>query len=763
MTDFAHLHVHSDYSLRDSIASIEELVTRAASLGMKHLALTDDDNLFGVLHFQRECEKQGIHPVIGCQFSMPPNSRLNLRERSGYYPLILLAAGGEGYRNLVKLSSYSNTARKIDDELLAGHHEGLIGLSGSPDGEIQSLILSGDSESAEKLAVWFQDTLGPQNFYLELQNHGIAGQKELNEALGALSRRTGIPLAATNNVCYIDREDAAAHDIKLCISYGKRREESDRLRFQSDEHYFKTGDEMAALFPDYPEAVSNTIAIAERCAAKIPLPGLQLPDFNVPQGFTNTAGYLTYLTLQGLKKRYRHGTAEARERAEYELGVIIKAGFSNIFLITADFVHWARKHDIPVGPGRAAVPGSIVAYALGITNIDPLKYHLLFEQFINPLHPETPRFAIDFADDRREEVIHYITEKYGTNRVGGIITFGRFWAKMVFQDVGRALNIDIGTMSIMTSTIPKDPRITLKKAFEEEPKFRKAMKNPEYRELFSLSQKLEGKIRHCSLWAGIVIGKTDLIDYVPLYRDRSGIIATQFSDDVLEDCGLAVFDLSGRTVLTKIRNIEKLFRRMVGRAISFSIDEVPLDYEDVFKLFGKGDTDGIFSFEFPFKSEERLQKILRRLKPEKIEDLIALTALYRPELMKHIDRFIDCKRGRRTVEYLHPCLEDILKETYGLIIYQEQIIEIIRRIAGYDPGQADLLFGVLDKNDRNTTGREKKLFIAGAVRQGFTEQDADRVFESLASFAPHSFSKSHAVADTLVSYQLAFLKAHFPW
>ncbi|MDR2028028.1 MAG: DNA polymerase III subunit alpha [Treponema sp.] len=767
MTDFVHLHVHSDYSLLDGAASVENLAAKAQALGMKHLAITDHGNMFGAIKFRQECEKKGIHPIIGSEFYMAQGSRF---EKTGseygnkYYHLVLLAANEQGYRNLMKLSSYSYTEGfyykpRIDEELLTRYSQGLIGLSACIAGEIPSLILEGNPEGAEKRARWFRELLGDDNFYLELQDHGLEEQKRVNPLIIELSRRTGIPLVVTNDIHYLERDDSAAQDILLCISTNKKRNDERRLRFGSDEFYFKTGEEMAALFPDCPEAIGNTVRIAERCKTEIPTPGPLLPDFEIPPGFSDADQYLKALTMEGLEKRYPGKVETVRDRAEYELGVITSMGFTGYFLIVADFINWAKAHNIPVGPGRGSGAGSIVAYALQITDIEPLKYNLLFERFLNPNRVSMPDFDVDFCFERRGDVIEYVTEKYGKNRVGQIITFGTLKAKAVIKDVARALDIPLEESNMIAKLIPEDPKMTLKKAFEQEPKLRELEKTPKYQELFAIARRLEGKNRHNSFHAaGIVIGKTDLTDYVPLYRDsKTGAIASQFTMDVLEDCGLVKMDFLGLKTLTLIKNTENLIRRRGGEYTAFNINTISEADEATYKMLGEGKSTCVFQFE-----SEGMQNILKQAKPNKLEDLIALNALYRPGPMDNIPQFIDSKWGRQPIEYPDPCLETILKETYGVIVYQEQVMQVAQTIAGFSLGQADNLRRAMGKKKIEVMVKEKEKFIAGAVERGFSRQDADRIFEILVPFAGYGFNKSHAAAYSLLAYQTAYLKANFP-
>ncbi|MDR2397837.1 MAG: DNA polymerase III subunit alpha [Spirochaetaceae bacterium] len=767
MIDFVHLHVHTDFSLLDGAASAESLAAKAAALGMKHLAITDHGNLFGILKFRDACEKAGIRPIIGSEFYMAPGSRF---KKSGseygnkYYHLVLLAKNAEGYKTLIKLSSYSYTEGfyykpRIDAELLTQYHGGLIGLSACVAGEIPSLLLEGKREAAEERARWFRDLLGEGNFYLELQDHRLPIQQKVNPAIIELSRCTGIPLVVTNDIHYLEREDAQAQDILLCISTQKKKSDEKRMRFDTDEFYFKTAEEMAALFPEYPEAMANTVRIAEQCQTEIPSPGPLLPDFAIPPGFSDANAYLRHLTQEGLAVRYPGRREEVQERAQYELDIIIKMGFTGYFLIVADFINWAKEQDIPVGPGRGSGAGSIVAYALRITDIEPLKYNLLFERFLNPERVSMPDFDVDFCNQRREEVIAYVTQKYGQERVGQIITFGTLKAKAVLKDVARALGFGLEESNRITKLIPEDPKMTLQKALEEEPKLRELAQDPSYQELFAVAKKLEGKNRHSSIHAaGIVIGKTDLTDYVPLYWDpKTKAVASQYTMDLIENQGLVKMDFLGLKTLDLIKNTLDLVRRRGGTYAAFSMDAISETDEATYRMLGEGKSSGVFQFESP-----GMQKILKQAQPNKIEDLIALNALYRPGPMDYIPQFIESKWGRKPIEYPDPCLEDILKETYGVIVYQEQVMQVAQRIAGYSLGQADILRRAMGKKKKEVMVKEKEKFIAGAKARGFKEKDADRIFEILIPFAGYGFNKSHAAAYSVVAYHTAYLKANFP-
>ncbi|GHT85834.1 DNA-directed DNA polymerase [Spirochaetia bacterium] len=792
MTDFVHLHVHSDFSLQDAAVSALALADRAEALGMRYLALTDHGNMFGAMEFLAACKetvndkgehekrKNPIKPIIGCEVYVSPGSRTEKKgaeKDNKYYHLVLLATNRRGYVNLMKLCSFAYTEGfyyrpRVDDELLAKYHEGLIALSACVSGEIPKLIRAGKADEAEQKALHYRDLFGPDNFYLEIQDHGIPAatlrgplsQGQINEALAGISRRTGIPLVATNDVHYLTQADAAAHDILLCIGTGKLRTEEKRKRYYGDQFYLKSGDEMAALFPEYPEAVANTVRIAERCVTDVPQIKTEelsqyLPEFEIPDGFPNADAYLRHLTREGLAKRYPAMPEAVRDRAEYELGVIIQMGFTGYFLIVADFINWAKERGIDVGPGRGSGAGSIVAYALRITDIDPLKYSLLFERFLNPERISMPDFDVDFCNERRGEVIDYVTNKYGKEQVGQIITFGTLGAKQVIKDVARTLNISIPESEAISKLISVTPKITLKKAMEDEPKLREFEQDPRYTELFSLARKLEGLHRHASLHAaGVVIGKSALHDFVPLYWDhKTNGIATQYTMGFLENCGLVKMDFLGLKTLDLIKHTEELIRRRGGDSADFDINTIDEHDPAPFAMLADEKNEGIFQFDKSWWKD-----YLKKAKPESIEDLTALTSLGRPGPMDNMPQFIESKNGTRKISYPDPSLEGALKETYGVIVYQEQVMEVAQIIAGYSMGQADLLRRAMGKKKMEVMVKEKEKFIAGAVARGYPKEKADEIFELLIPFAGYGFNKSHAAAYATLSYRTAWLKAHFP-
>ncbi|MDR2717953.1 MAG: DNA polymerase III subunit alpha [Treponema sp.] len=794
MNNFVHLHVHSDFSLQDAAVSVHSLADRAEELGMTHLALTDHGNMFGIMEFIAACRKREkpVNPIIGCEVYVSPDSRFEKKgteNENRYYHLVLLAANREGYFNLVKLCSLAYTEGfyyrpRVDEELLKQYHGGLIALSACVSGEIPRLIRAGKTAEAEQKALHYSELFGADeqgnpNFYLELQDHGIPAetlrgplsQRDINTEIIAISRKTGIPLVATNDVHYLNREDYIAHDILLCIGTAKFRTDEKRKKYYGDQFYFKTADEMAELFAGYPEAIENTVRIAQRCVADVPNIGVKelthyLPDFDIPPDFENADVYLRHVAGDGLAKRYAQEKTDGglawrqiEERCEYELKVIIEMGFTGYFLIVMDFINWAKGRDISVGPGRGSGAGSIVAYSLRITDIDPLKYGLLFERFLNPDRISMPDFDIDLANEGRDDVINYVTAKYGEDRVGQIITFGTLGAKAVIKDVARTLGISIDEAEKIAKLIPFRPGITLKQAFKEEPRLQEMEADPRYTEMFALARKLEGLNRHSSLHAaGVVIGKSVLHNLVPIFKDtKTGAIATQYDMNHLETCGLVKMDFLGLKTLDVIRHTEELIRRRGGEYANFKVETAPENDEATFKMLGEGQSFEIFQF-----ASDGMRNILKQVKPDKIEDLIALNALYRPGPMENIPQFIDSKNGRQAIHYPDPRLEDVLKETYGVIVYQEQVMQVARIIAGYSLGQADVLRRAMGKKKKEILDAEKIPFLEGAVQQGYSKTRAGEIYDMLVPFAGYGFNKTHAAAYSVIAYHTAYLKANFP-
>ena len=779
--EFVHLHVHSDFSLCNSTATVMDLADRAEQLGMKHLAITDSGNMFGVMDFINACQRREnpINPIIGCEMYVTTGSRFEKEEpENGNHRLVLLAENREGYLNLCKLCSLAHIEGfhrhpRVDDELLGQYHKGLIALSGCACGEIPRLILEGKTEEAEQKTLHYRNIFGENNFYLEIQDQVIPAeilkshlsQQELNKTIADISKRTSIPLVVTNNVHYLEMKDATAHDVLLCIGEGKQRDDAERKRLYGNQFYLKSGDEMIALFAEYPEAIANTVRIAERCVVDLPMvePFHHLPEFEIPQGFSDASDYLRNIATRGLEKRYPKEKEnggdkwkEIHERLEHELDIIKAKGASNYFLIVMDYVNWARDHDIPIGSGFASTSGSIVAYSLQITNVDPIKYGLIFERFLNPELITFPNIAINFGNTGCNKVVNYIAEKYGKDRVGRIVYFKTFGAKRVFKKAARTMGFSAKKIA---KFIPNRYGITLEQAFSEVPILRKMEKNPRYAELFSTARKLEGLNRRCRLHdSGVVVGKTDLLHIVPVFKEPiTGAIASQYNMLHLEKIGLPNMYFMGLTALDVIRVCEDLIRNRGWEYTNFHIENIPEDDGKTFALFAQGDTVGVFQFDSCGNRD-----VLKRTRPQTMSDLVALNALYRPEAMDNISRFMESKNGLRAIEYPDSSLEDILNETYGVIVYQEQVMQIIRRVAGYSLGEADILRREMGKRRLHIIESEKTKFIESAARQGYSRKRANRIFDILISFAGYAFTKAHAVACVKVAYQMAYLKANFP-
>jgi DNA polymerase-3 subunit alpha len=787
MTDFVHLHVHTDYSLLDGAAKIKPLVARAKALGMKALAITDHGNMCGALNFENECKENGIKPIIGCEFYMAGGSRTNksgTEEGNRYYHLILLAKNEQGYKNLVYLTSRSYTEGfyykpRIDTELLEIYHEGLVCLTACIAGELPQLLLADKEGRATELIAYYKNLFGAENYFIELQDHGLDGQKNLNKLLIEIAKKTNTPMVVTNDSHFILREDWEAHEILTCIGQKITLKDPKHTRFYQSytkEHYLKSGDEMATLFPDYPEMVKNSVRIADMCNCKIPLYETEqlkecLPIYQIPEEFKTEEEYIRHLVYSGLQKRYSNVTDEIRERAELELSTIIRMGFIGYFLIVWDFITWAKQNDIPIGPGRGSGAGSIAAYAMGITDIDPLKYKLLFERFLNPERISMPDFDIDISNEGRQAVIEYTRQKYGDAQVGHIVTFGTLAPKAVIKDVGRALDIPLSEVIALTDRVPDSPKTHLKDAFEtnsEIPgsgRLAEMRHDPRYEHLFDICFKLEDVRRNTSLHAsGIVIGKSPLPDWAPvmIVKDNKSekkdeyVTATQYTMDIIEPCGLIKMDYLGLKTLSIIKNTVKLIVQKKGFE-DFSIETIDEHDDRAFDLFCKGKTTGFFQFESP-----GMVKVLRQAKPRSIEELTALNALYRPGPMDYIPKFIEGKFNPGKITYPDPCLKDILEETYGVMVYQEQVMQVAQRIAGYSLGQADLLRRAMGKKKVKVMISEKEKFIAGAVKKGFNAKHADDIFEIMLPFAGYGFNKSHAAAYSVLAYQTAYLRSNFP-
>jgi DNA polymerase III subunit alpha len=783
--DFVHLHLHTEYSLLDGAISLDNLIKKAIDLKMPAVAVTDHGNLFSALDFYLKAMKAGIKPIIGCEIYVAPGSRFDKSARAGQneeasYHLILLARSKEGYKNLVKLvtSAYLEGfyyKPRIDKELLKKHSEGLIGLSACLGGEIPSLLIQNRYEDAKKVALEYEQIFGKDNFYLELQDNGIPEQELVNRELLKLTKDSGIPVVATNDCHYLDMEDHKAHDALLCIQTGKTVKDVNRLRFSSETFYMKTPEEMKKAFAYIPEAITNTVKIAERCNLELELGKYHLPHFPVPEGYTRET-FMAELARNGLDERFVEieavrGTGSIdkktyRDRLEFEIQMIDKMGFAGYFLIVSDFIRYAKEHGIPVGPGRGSAAGSLVAYSLRITDLDPLPYNLLFERFLNPERISMPDIDVDFCQDRRDEVLKYVTEKYGQDHVTQIITYGTMLAKGVIRDVGRVLDIPYAECDRMAKLIPNKLNITLKESLEQEPKLKEAMKkDARMAELMEIALLLEGQVRHASKHAaGVVISEEPLTEYLPLFKTPKDEITTQFDMKGVEKIGLVKFDFLGLRNLTVIRKAEdtitaRLQKAPLEKTEPFSISRIPLDDAKTYELLGRGETAGIFQLE-----SSGMRDIVIKLKPSVFEDLIALVALYRPGPLGSgmVDDFIKRKKGSTKITYELPQLEPILKDTYGVIVYQEQVMQISRTLAGYSLGGADLLRRAMGKKDPEVMAKEKVPFLKGAEKLGIDPKKAGAIFDLMAKFAEYGFNKSHSAAYALITYQTAYLKAHYP-
>ncbi len=766
--EFVHLHNHSDYSLLDGAARIPKYVEMATEMGMKHLGLTDHGNLFGALRFEQACHSAGINPVVGCEVYVSPSTRFE-KQTTGYknFHLVLYCKNETGYKNLMYMVSkgYSEGfyyKPRIDDELLRNHHEGLIASSACLAGEIPRYLVEGNYEKARAKALEYSELFGEGNFYLEVMDHGIPEEKTVIEGIKRLHADTGLPVIATNDIHYLRKEHAKAQDILVCIGTGKKLNDDKRLKFEETELYFKTPEQMAALFSDIPEALENTVRLAEKCDLTIPQPGPILPDYVIPDEFESQADYLTHITWKGIEERYEKITDEIKKRVEFELNILLTMGFEGYFLIVWDFINWARTHDIPVGPGRGSGAGSIIAYAMKITDIDPLKYDLLFERFLNPERVSMPDFDIDFCFEQRGEVIEYVNRKYGHDQVGGICTFGTLKTKAVLKDVARVLDIPFDQSNAITKLVPegKAPdgrKINAMVALEVEPKLKEFYdRGGVYKELFDTASVLEGMNRHVSTHAcGKVIGKSALTDYVPLYKDqKTGEITTEFTMDIIEPCGLVKMDFLGLKTLTLLKNVEKLVQKVDP---GFDVNKVDEEDENTFKMLSQGKSTAVFQFE-----SAGMQKILRDAQPGNIEDLIALNALYRPGPLQFIPQFIEGKKNPASIKFPDPSLEELLTPTYGVIVYQEQVMKVAQIIGGFSLGKADILRRAMGKKKVKDMEKMKVEFIAGAKEIGHDEKHASGIFDMLEPFAGYGFNKSHAAAYSVVAYKTAFCKANHP-
>ena len=775
MSEFIHLHVHSEYSLLDGANRIKDLPVRAKEMGMDAIALTDHGVMYGVIDFYKACKKEGIKPIIGCEVYVANRTRFDKEAGLDWNNhLILLAKNNEGYQNLTKLVSMGFTdgfyyKPRIDKEILEKHHEGLICLSACLAGEVSQAIIKDDLEKAKESALWFKKLFG-EDYYLEIQNNGLPQQALVNQKLIQLARSLNIPLVATNDAHYSRREDAYNHEVLLCIQTGKKMKDEDRMRFETEELYLKTSQEMADFFSNVPDAIENTVKIADKCNVEFEFGHTILPNYDVPEEFETHYDYLKKLCYDGIKERYGDEPGkEILDRAEYELNVINKMGYVDYYLIVWDYIHYAKSVGIPVGPGRGSGAGSILAYAIGITDIDPIAYSLLFERFLNPERVSMPDFDVDFCYERRQEVIDYVCNKYGFDHVSQIITFGTMAARMVIRDVGRVLDIPYQDADTLAKMIPNELHITIPKALEQNRELRQMYEtNEETKQVLDIAMALEGMPRQASTHAcGIVITKDPVVNYVPLYvNTKDGSITTQFIMTTLEELGLLKMDFLGLRTLTVIQDAIDLVKQ--NRGIDVKFDEKMNDSK-VYKLWANGESAGIFQFE-----SQGMTNFMKELKPDSLEDIIAGVSLYRPGPMDQIPRYIKNKLDPAHAVYTHPSLEPILNVTYGCMVYQEQVMQIVRDLAGYSLGRADLVRRAMGKKKLDVMAKEREYFIngkldengnveiPGCVRNGIDEVSANKIFDEMAEFAKYAFNKSHAAAYAVVSYRTAYLKAYYP-
>lgn len=773
MAEFTHLHLHTEYSLLDGVCRIGPLLDAVKALGQRAVAITDHGVMYGVVDFYKEAKKRGIKPIIGCEVYVAPR---NLTDKvhgldSQNNHLVLLCENQTGYQNLLKLVStawidgfYSKP--RVDHALLARHHEGLIALSACLAGEIPRALAKGDFSGAKETALWYENVFGKNNYYIEIQDHGLREQKEILPELIRLSEETGIPLVATNDTHYIHREDSRVQEVLICIQTNTTVEEGSGLEFKTDEFYLKSADEMAALFSQVPQAVANTQEIARRCNVEMEFGNTKLPHFHVPGGEDHFS-YFRRLCCSGMKRRYGEQPPQAYwERLEYELNVIHTMGYVDYYLIVYDFIRYAKSKGIPVGPGRGSGAGSIAAYCIGITGIDPMAYNLLFERFLNPERITMPDFDIDFCYERRGEVIDYVINKYGSDHVAQIITFGTMAARGSLRDVGRALNMPYHVVDSVAKLVPMELNITIEKALQASAELRKRAEEPEIKELISMAQKVEGAPRHASTHAaGVVITRDPVVDYVPLGKNEDAVV-TQYTMTALEELGLLKMDFLGLRTLTVISDAEKMIRK---KQPDFSIEAVGFQDAAVYEMLSKGETDGVFQLESP-----GMRRAIAMLHPERLEDIIAIISLYRPGPMESIPKYVENRHHPEKITYRTPLLKKILDVTYGCIVYQEQVMEIFRELAGYSYGRADIVRRAMAKKKHDVMEKERHAFIYGedgadgkagcdgCIKRGVSEEAANAIFDEMSSFASYAFNKSHAAAYAVVAYQTAYLKCHYP-
>ena len=768
MNKFVHLHLHSEYSLLDGSTRINLLPKRVKELGMDAVALTDHGNMYGAIAFYKACKDEGIKPILGCEVYVSEKDMTIKDKTNKRFHLILLAENNEGFKNIMKIVSLGFVdgyyyKPRVDKEVLKKYAKGVIATSACLGGEVQRLILDRDLKAARAAAHEYREIFGENNFFLELQDHGMPEQARVNRELVKISHELNFPLTVSNDVHYLNKEDAKSHDILLCIQTGKTINEENRMKFPSDEFYLKSPDEMAVLFPENKDALENTVKIAKRCNVEIKFHEQHLPEFAVPEGYTHE-DYLKKLALDGMYARYENVTDEIKERFYFEFNTIKNMGFVDYFLIVWDFIRYARKHEIQVGPGRGSAAGSLISYCLGITDVDPLKFDLLFERFLNPERVSMPDIDIDFCYERREEVIEYVNRKYGDSHVAQIVTFGTMAARNALRDVGRALDMSYAKVDYIAKQVPQAINMTLEKALEISETFKEIYDSEEdSRFLIDMALKLEGLPRHTSTHAaGVVISKDELTEYVPLTRNDK-IIATQFNMIELEELGLLKMDFLGLRTLTVIRDAINLIRENEGKTISF--EKFDYNNPDVLKMFAKSETLGVFQFE-----SSGMRAFLKELKPDEFSDLVAANALFRPGPMKQIPKFVSSKHDKSKISYLHPKLEPILKSTYGCIVYQEQVMQIVQQIGGYSLGRADIVRRAISKKKMKVMEEERKNFIygnekegvCGAIANGVDEKAANEIYDLIIDFADYAFNKSHSVAYSVVAYRTAWLKYYYP-
>ena len=770
--NFVHLHVHTEYSLLDGSNKIKEYVARVKELGMNSAAITDHGVMYGVIDFYREARAQGIKPILGCEVYVAPGSRFDKEAAGGedrYYHLVLLAENNQGYQNLMKIVSTGFVEGfyykpRVDKEVLRKYHEGIICTSACLAGEVQKYIQRGMYEEACRSAKEYEEIFGKGNFFLELQDHGLPEQKQVNQALLRMSRELGIELVATNDIHYTYAEDVKPHDILLCLQTGKRLSDEDRMRYEGGQYYVKSPEEMARLFPYALQALENTQKIADRCNVEIEFGVTKLPKYDVPEGYTSWE-YLNKMCWDGFAERYPDDDGHLKDQLTYELSIIQKMGYVDYFLIVWDFIKYARDHGIAVGPGRGSAAGSLVSYTLGITNIDPAKYQLLFERFLNPERVSMPDIDVDFCFERRQEVIDYVVRKYGKDRVAQIVTFGTLAARGVLRDVGRVMDLPYAFVDSIAKMVPQELNITLDKALQMNPEFRNLYEtNEQVKELVDMSKRLEGLPRHTSMHAaGVVISQKAVDEYVPLSRASDGSVTTQFTMTTLEELGLLKMDFLGLRTLTVIQNAVQMAE--TGNGVKIDIDHIDYDDKAVLDSLGTGKTDGVFQLE-----STGMKNFMKELKPQSLEDIIAGISLYRPGPMDFIPQYIRGKNNPDSITYDCPELESILEPTYGCIVYQEQVMQIVQKLAGYTLGRADLVRRAMSKKKAAVMQQERQNFVygneaehvPGCISNGIPEKVANKIYDDMIDFAKYAFNKSHAAAYAVVAYQTAWLKYYYP-